>query len=189
MSRDAQPIVRLGRTLHVRPELLDCLARSRMKRAGPARMEPRSNAPSSLRCRSCQDIPKTQSMMSPCSSCSDACARSNEHRATRLPRPAPLGRWSRPRGRPLSRADLVVAFGHEGRASGRIPGLNLAALKALPSAGGMRPFDEAIQLSHELGLSGEPADVPGFDELILRLHQPASILALEGTARSVSAPT
>ena len=49
--------------------------------------------------------------------------------------------------------------------------LNLAALKALPSAGGMRPFDEAIQLSHELGLSGEPSDVPRFDDLILKLHQ------------------
>ena len=51
------------------------------------------------------------------------------------------------------------------------PRLNLAALKALPSAGGMRPFDEAIQLSHELGLSGEPSDVPRFDDLILKLHQ------------------
>lgn len=52
-----------------------------------------------------------------------------------------------------------------------IPGINPAALRTLPSVGNGRALDEAIHLSHELGLGGGLADVPRFDELIQKLHQ------------------
>lgn len=52
-----------------------------------------------------------------------------------------------------------------------VPVINLAAMQTLPSAGSGRPTDEAIQLSHDLGLNAEPADLLGFDELIQRLHE------------------
>jgi AAA domain len=66
---------------------------------------------------------------------------------------------------------LLWPMDTQGTVQEAIPDLNLAALGALSSAEGMRPFDEKIRLSHDLGLAGEPADVPGFDELILKLRR------------------
>jgi len=66
---------------------------------------------------------------------------------------------------------LLWPLDTEGVLAEDIPGINFAALKALPNAGSGRAIDEVIQLSHDLGLGGEPADLPGFDELIRRLHQ------------------
>lgn len=66
---------------------------------------------------------------------------------------------------------LLWSLGRNGEVVDGIPNINLAALKALPGTGSGRPLDEAVQLSHDLGLSEEPSDLPGCDELILRLHR------------------
>lgn len=66
---------------------------------------------------------------------------------------------------------LLWSLARDGEIADEIPIINITALKALPGVGSGHPLDEVIQLSHGLGLAGEPSELPAFDELILRLHR------------------